>query len=625
MRRKKTISPEKPVQVPVEDRFKLLFLSIFSYAIAIAILFALLGTVISMSLIQSTTAGIWSSIILLLCLLIGETLISFILTRISTLILTSFGISGLNLWCCRTYIEWQENITIIKPYRLLGIRCLSIKTVDGRNIHFATGLYQIAQLLDRVSELAGEEHILVRALEKELSRPRYELTKVWGWVIGSIALTMSIYLIGGNIYAAEQEKPLQQAIATYISQHPQKAPDRSAIELQALMTKLGLSVNVFGDGSEVKVKSTTAAIDDWRSIEVPLYTFIDKQLGKTEDSIEPISDKILTYLKKYQPDLDAIETHLATNPIPEWGTDGWIAQSDPKAENSPLFSQLINTLSITHLENLIIVNMLDRQQQPNADFSKNLVTLEKLQQSIQSQQSLMGQLTRTIGENRISRLVRQIDSPQAKLNARFPQGWGDNLFSSKRHEYMLDAIEYESIVTNKFLLNPDLFDRLLVNYESPLQFIPKLSYLIHPRLRLAAVDRHQEVSKGIAYWRKQNICRTDGKSGIKSQLDFEDATISPTLLTSQYAKVIKQDLLWELTTSVRQVKAKLAAGKNADLAAKEFNLPSQVCQGEKWTAKATDGSVNIAFSHPPNWKALGMSNPAKSDSLTYTIKPIDRA
>ena len=560
---------------------------------------------------------------MLICLLIVATPLSFILTKIANLILTPFGISGLNLWCRRTCIDWQD-ITLIKPYKVLGLRCLSIKTVKGKNIQFTTRWYQTAQILDRVRALAGSEHILVRALEKELSRPRYELTKLWIGVISSIVLTMSIYLIGGNIYAAEQEKPLQQEIATYVSQHPQMPPNQSAIELQALMAKLGLSINVFGDGSEAKVKSTTAAIDDWKTIEVPLSTFITKQLDKTEDSLEPIPDKILTYLKKHQTDLEAIETHLATNPIPAWGTDGWIAQTNPKAENSPLFSQVTNILNIIHLENLTIANILNWQQQPTADFPKNLVTLEKLQQSIQSQQSLMGQLTRTIGESRMSKLVRQIDSPQAKLNARLPKGWGDNLFSSKRHADMLMAIEYESMVTNKFLLNPDLFDRLLVNYESPLQFIPKISYLIQPRLRLAAVDRHREISKGLAYWRKQNICHSDGQSGLRSPLDVDDFSMSLTLLTSQYAKVNKEDLLWELTAGVRQIKTKLAAGKNVDLIAKEFNLPSQVCQGEKWTAKATDRSINISFSHPPDWNALGMSNSSKNDLLTYTIKSIDR-
>ncbi|WP_295621179.1 hypothetical protein [Chamaesiphon sp. GL140_3_metabinner_50] len=624
MRRKKTISLEKPAQAPIEYRFKLLLFPYLAYTIAVTILGNFTFGIFAFFNIISTNEAILTSIGFSSGLLVVELLALWFTIKKSDLILTAENISAVDLRYRRKSIGWQE-ITLLKHCHLFGIRYLSIKTADAKDIIVASRYYHTAQILDRVRELAGTEHILVRALEKELSRPRRELTKVWCWVIGSIALTMSIYLIGGNIYAAEQEQPLQQAIAAYISQHPQQAPNQSAIELQALMTKLGLSVNVFGDGSEVKVKSTTAAIDDWKSIEVPLYTFLNKQSDKTEDSVEPIPAKILTYLKNHQADLDAIETHLATNPLPEWGTDGWIAQSDPKIDNSPLFTQKIDTMGISHLESLTILKMLDRQQQPNTDFSKNLATLEKLQQSIQSQQSLMGQLTSIIGESRISRFVRQIDTPVAKLNARLPQGWGDNLFTRERHAQMIGAIEYESIVTNKFLLNADLFDRLLaVNYDSPSRFIPKLSYLIHPRLRLAAVDRHQEVTKGITYWRNQNICRTDGQSGIKSQLDFDDATISPTLLTSQYAKVIKQDLLWELTTSVRQVKAKLATGENADLAAKEFNLPSKVCQGEKWIAKSIDGSVNISFSHLPNWKALGMNNPAKSDSLTYTIKPIDR-
>ena len=623
MRRKKLISPDKPVQAPIEYRFKPLFLPYLSYAISATVLGTFIFGIFALFIIKSTSEAILTSISFSSILLLLELITVWFGVKKSDLVMTPEKISGINFWCRRKSIGWQE-ITLLEHRHLFGIRYLFIKTASAKNVMVAPRFYQADKILDRVRALAGTEHILVRALEKELSRPRRELTKVWGWVIGSIALTMSIYLIGGNIYAAEQEKPLQQAIATYISQHPQKAPNRSAIELQALMTKLGLSVDVFGDGSKVKVKSTPDAIDEWNAIEVPLNTFINEQLNKTEDSLAPIPAKVLTYLKKHQADLDAIETHLATNPIPEWGTDGWIAQSDPKAEDSSLFSQVINTLGITQIHNLTIANILNRQQQPNADLSRNLVALEKIQQSIQSQQSLMGQLTSRVGESRISKLVRQIDSPQATLNSRLPKEWGNNLFSNNRHAHMISAIEHESIVTNKFLLNADLFDRLLVYNDNPLRFIPKLSYLIHPRLRLAAVDRHQEVSKGVAYWRKQNICRTDGQSGIKSQLDFDDAAISPTLLTSQYAKVIRQDLLWELTTSVRQVKAKLAAGKNADLAVKEFNLPSKVCQGEKWIAKATDGSVNITFSHPPNWKALGMNNPAKSDSLTYTIKSIDR-
>jgi hypothetical protein len=69
------------------------------------------------------------------------------------------------------------------------------------------------------------------------------------------------------------------------------------------------------------------------------------------------------------------------------------------------------------------------------------------------------------------------------------------------------------------------------------------------------------------------------------------------------------------------VKAKLAAGEKVDRVAKDFNIPSQVCPGEQWTAQSTAGAVNLSFSHPPDWKALGVNNIVDIEPLTYKIKP----
>ncbi len=621
MRRKKLISPEQPTQDIVKYKFKLLFLPYLSYCIGISVLGAFFFGIIYLILLVPLTIAIAKSILLFVCSLAIQVIVAYILIKISNFIITPVGVSGLNLLGRRISMNWQE-IALIKPYRILGMRCLSIKTASGKNIQLATHLHETAKILDRVRELAGTEHILVRALEKELSRPRYELSKLWVGVIGAIGLTMSIYLIGGNMYAAEQEKPFEQAIATYVRQHPKTAPNESAIELQSLMTKLGLSIDVFGDGSEVKVKPTIAAIAEWKSIERPLQDYVNQQLEKNEDSIAPVPDKVLTYLNNHQADLEAVVTYLANNPIPEWGNNSWTSQSNLSLESSSLFSKLPIFLSTTNIESLTTANLLDKQQQPNADLTKHLIVFDKIQQSVRSQKSLIGQLYSLIGQGRISRLVRQIDSRQAALNQQLSQGWGNNLFGQERHKYMASAIENESITANKLLQNPALFDRLLVTYDSPLRWIPGFSYLVSPSLRLAAVDRHREVAKGIAYWSQQNICRTNGNSGVKPTIDFAEYTIDPVVITSQYPKVLKQDLLWELTTSVRQVKAKLAAGEKADLVARDFQLQSQVCPGEKWTAKAADGSVNIGFSHPPDWKALGMSNSTKGESLTYTIKPV---
>jgi hypothetical protein len=617
MRRKKTIFPEKPQQDSIEYRFKMLLLPNLSYALSATVLAAFIFGIFAVININSINEAILTFLSFSLGLLVAELIAAWFLVKESDVVMTSENISGVDYWVRRKWIEWQE-ITLLKQYKLCGIRYLSIKTADGRSVQIASHFYNSSELLDRVRELAGEDHILVRALEKELSRPRYELTKVWCWVIGSIALTMSIYLIGGNMYAAEQEKPLEKAIASYVRQYPKTAPNQSAIELQALMTKLGLSVDVFGDGSEVKVKPEKAAIAEWKEIQDTLDKYLLKELKKVEGSIESLPEKLAIYLKTHQAEIEAIETHLVNNPIPEWGSDsGWVDKSDPKAVDSP-FSKWMNSLHLVTIDNLIIVNTLNKQQLPNANISSNLTAIEKMQHSLQSQPSLLGQLVSRIGENRILKLVRRLDN--------VPDGWGENLFSRDRRKQMISAIENESMIATRVFQSASLLDRLLIESENPLRFVPGYSQLVLPRIRLAALDRHREVEKGLAFWRDRNLCHTDGKSNIKLTSGLESYNLSlVTLLhlTNQYQKVLKQDLYWELTTSVRQVKAKLAAGEKVDRVAKEFNLPSQVCPGENWTAKAKDGSVSIEFTHPPDWKALGVQ-PDRIEPLTYKIKPVDR-
>jgi hypothetical protein len=612
MRRKQIISPEKPVENRVEYRFKLLFLPFLSCCLAIAILYSFVSSIVILMFVSPILLSVISSISVCLVVIIIETLLPIYLIRISDQIITPTGISGLDFWQHRIELNWQE-IASIKPYQVLGMRHLSIKTTSGKNIQLAIRFYDTVRLLDRVRELAGSEHILVRALEKELSRPRHELKKLWGGIIGSIALTICIYLIGGNMYAAEQEKPLEQEIATYVRQHPKTAPNQSAIELQSLMTKLGLSVEVFGDGSEVKVKPEKSAIAEWKEIEPTFRQYLDKQ-QQTQASIEPIPAKLATYLKTHQADLEAIETHLIGNSIPEWGSDlGWIQQVDWKAANYS--SKWMNSLQLLNVENLIIINIFDKQQLANVEISRDLAAIEKIQQSFQQQPSLIEQLFARIEERRIAKLVRQVE--------RIPSEWGDNLFSSDRHQQMRNAVVKQSLTNVRGFQSADIFDRLSIDTQSPLRFIPGYYALARPQIRLATIDWYNSVQQDLAYWERQNICLTTGNSGVKSiSIPGIDLFLNSSHLSSQYLKVLKPEVFWELTTSVRKVKAKLAAGQKIDLVASEFNLPSQVCPGEKWTAKVAGGSVQIEFSHPPDWNALGV-HPTDIDPLAYTIKPID--
>ncbi len=74
--------------------------------------------------------------------------------------------------------------------------------------------------------------------------------------------------------------------------------------------------------------------------------------------------------------------------------------------------------------------------------------------------------------------------------------------------------------------------------------------------------------------------------------------------------------------SNRQVRNNLKAGQPAAIVAKDFSQSSQTCPGEKWTAKAADGKVTVAFSHSLDWTASGV-DPKYVDPMTYEIKLAD--
>ena len=117
------------------------------------------------------------------------------------------------------------------------------------------------------------------------------------------------------------------------------------------------------------------------------------------------------------------------------------------------------------------------------------------------------------------------------------------------------------MITVRLLQSSGIFSQILNEFKNPLRFVPGYAHLTRPRVRLAAVELDLEVKKSLAYWSKQNICRTDGKSGMKSVEvagleDYRDLSIAAPLdLAIQYPKVSRSDLFWELTTGIRQVKA----------------------------------------------------------------------
>jgi hypothetical protein len=655
-------------------RFKALFLPYLSYFTGIIIFTISLSQI--MALVSSGVDSIsrYSFVLFsqftLVQILIFPLLGTVLLTRKLHVTLTTTGICLQTATASHQYIDWQDitSVKSSKSSQSFGVRELLIETVDGKKARFILCFYDIPQILDRTRELAGADHLLVRALEKETSRPRHDLRIYWGWIFGLSGLILSIWLIGGNRYAAAQEQPLEQAIVNYTKQHPKTAPNQSAIELQSLMTKLGLSVKEFGDGSQVKVKPEPAKIAEWKEIEPKFHKYLTEQLESTEDSIKPLPSELATYLKSHQYQIDAIETHLINQPIPQWGMDSnWLANGDLTAGDSPTskltsldltnidIQQQITTsvqdslydsvpgsneksrtimrrdkenillselrgFDLSSIENLLLAKVIAQQQLPNPDISRNLEAINKIQQSMQTQSSLVGQVLSRIGERKIAGLVQHLD--------KIPTGWGNNLFGRERYQKMATAIEGESLNTSKIFQSQDMFNQLFIPKSNPLQSIPGYYQLSQPRIRLGAIDRDRRIKAGISYWQKQNICRAtemDMNMLFSLSLIGRDYQIDPLKkMLYQYPRVVVNDLMWEASTNIRQIKAKLATGQTADLVAKEFKVQSQVCAGEQWTATATDGAVTLAISRLSDLGAVMYIDGSNLIKPTYKIKPIDR-
>jgi hypothetical protein len=658
----------------VKYRFEPLVSSYFFYITGSMVLFVFWNQILAV-----ITSGIDSirnftitfNIALILSVIFIVPLIhTYISRRKCKIEIDSDGIILYNPFVPTRYIGWQE-ITAIKSNsaRFFGISSLFIKTASGNRAGFVPQLYDVAQMLDRTRELAGSEHMLVRALEKELSRPRHALRTYWIWIFGSSGLILSIWLFGGNIYASAQEQPLEQAIVNYTKQHPKMPPNQSAIELQSLMTKLGLSVKEFGDGSQVSVKPEPAKIAEWKEIEPKLNKYLTEQLESIGDSIEPLPSELATYLKIHQSDIDAIETHLVNQPVSQWGMDSnLVAKSNLTSGDTPIpqlmsydlanikIQQLITASSenrmfnsspeldeestalyrrdkessilselrsfdLINIENLLLARVVEKHQLPNTEISRGLEAINKLQQSIQTQSSLVGQLISRIGERKIAGLVQHVD--------KIPTGWGNSLFGQERYQKMSTAIEGESLNISRVFQSQDLFNQLFIPKSSPLKSIPPYYQLSQPRIRLSAIDRDLRIKQGIAHWQKQNICyATEMDRDMLFSLSFfgRDYDIgSLRKMLYLYPRVALNDLMWEMSSNTRQIKAKLATGQKADVVAQEFNVKSQVCVGERWTATATDGVVTLAFSHPPNHReALLFIDYSNMIKPPYKIKSVEQ-
>ncbi len=595
-------------------RFKPSFSVFFSLIAAF-----LTSTVFVVEIINPTlsTTPIQSLPILVTFILFPIIVISFSIAYLTLklsgdITIDPIGVNRINLPSTPIYIYWQD-ICSVKIRYSSGLRYLSIHSIidKKKSIIIDSFPYNIPKILDRVREYAGNDHPLTIALEKEVLLPRQNPARMLWRIIIGIIIILSIWLIGGNIYADYREKPLNEAISNYVRQHPKTAPNQAAIDLQASMAKLGISLVNFSDGSKATAKPDRLATEEWKVITPILDKYVTDRLNTTEDSILPFPAKLHAYLDSHQADITAIQDRLLGSTLPNWGSDSaWVERSDLNAGDSR-YVEWPNYLTVRLVSKLLIANIFERQQAPDREILQQLKAIKNLSQSFQKQPILLGQLITRISERDINRLYRYFEF--------IPDGWIEDLAKSKRDEMMQTGIEHELLSQVRIIQDPKLLMMESAVTEnkrkSPFISLLKYSHIAQPYIRLMAVDYYEKSHQSLSFWSAQNICHTIEGSTKRQQDNF----LHIRGVSRQYIKVKTSDLDRELTSSIRQIKSQISSGESIDKIADEFKLSSQACPGEQWLAKGKDGSVAISLSHPPNWKALGMDEKGNIDRFTYKI------
>jgi hypothetical protein len=617
---KNSILSRKFSEAHKTKEFKPLFLPIFS-GVTSSMGFLFFAVLVLYPSITYTEKGVFLYFcFVLLFVPIYSLIFTYLLTKIiGKLVISEEGLFiRKNRWNIFAYAGWKD-IVFVKASNIFGSKILHIKTLDNKTIHITPGFYEDLKILEQIRQLAGEDHPLVDALKQSTLHPFQITTKLLLRIMLLVTLLISIWLIGGNLVAFELEKPMKQAITSYIRQYPNQPPNQSAIELQSLMAKLGLSEKVFGDGSKVTVKPDQGSWIRAKVLEQELDKYLTIQLYNIKDSYHATPAKLKEYLQEHQADIEAIENHLLTKPLPQWGTDlSWLEKDNPNGGDKAS-STWTKYLSLNELQRILAVNILDKNQSPKTEISKDLIALERILQSLQNQATEEGQFASRTGERRIAKLARQLHNT--------PSTWGENLFNQHRYSAAILGSEKFLMIGNKVLQDPETIEQWSKDKNTLWLWLTKYHRLIQPYLRIGAVDFFDKNQHNLSLSKKRSLCHLPEIAKITYSPVLNEIANQKTSIRmiNDYDKVALNDWRWELTSAVRQVKDQVMQGQTINQAAQKFNMPSTVCPGEKWIAKAENNSVMISFSKELDWEALNINkskNNPDFEQLPYRVQQI---
>lgn len=489
------------------------------------------------------------------------------------------------------------------------------------------------RLPDSPKRLSLEQSPLAQRLLKRLRRLLIDLFKLLRWVAPVVISLLAIWIVGGNLLAAQQEKRVDQAREQYIQQFPNTDANNSALKLEELVAGLSFGRLLGLKATPTRYLHVPAPKADEKAfldnIGKDMGRYLDSQFDQPTDNIDAPPENIRQYLADHAAELKAIRAHVLSSELPRWevtyiNTVGDFGVALPSFLNSANFQKILS------------VDILDKTRQGQAQAAlKTLEVSWKLNQAVLEQPTLIAQLVVIINSRPQAVLMRKMQG--------LPTAWQDRLNRFNQYDLpqaFLKRLYSESFVSVSARKYPAIsfFDQFKVfeiidsssggfSVALPQWLSLLFDPLLKPYTRLAAVDYFDRMRQVVLKLPEQDFCSFDPDAFAKQPgiaPAWWNTTLSPSWV-SQWQKVGKAVLRFELTQKVLQVKE--MAQKQGSLPKQVPGIESSVCRDAKWIyAVAADGTASISYSKELEWMKYqrnpdGPREYEPGDRLQYSFKP----
>jgi hypothetical protein len=434
-----------------------------------------------------------------------------------------------------------------------------------------------------------------------IQNPSFRRKKCLKFLSGSavgLAGLLAVWIVGGNYIASVQEKEIEQDLAAYAQRFPKTEPNDAALKLAPPLAKVGFNAG-------------------WGSFSQELNQYLDAEIAKPNDTINPPSEKLQRYLASKQTALAELRQQVLNNEVPHWGTDiSWILQGDMTVRLPPYLWQV-------NFQRVLALDILEKYRQGQTEAAAEMLEVSwKINQSLTESPLLIPQLVALIVTKYPAGVMRKVD--------RLPTQWQQRLLERDYRESILTSLQGEYL--SKFKFSQDFVWKyswssileasgassdqgILSLFQTETNYPPTLKEkildwtlshvlvwfkpAIKPYVRFCAIDTYQVYKRSLAASRQQNVCASDSVT-VDDFAWWNYIGWASTSFPSQTSKAAKSMLDLELTQKILQVKA--LAAKAGKWPPSVPEMKSSICPGAKWLYRvAPDGTMSISFSEKPKW------------------------